>query len=136
MGIVQDSLEVVKLAGKFANPEMVQRVTKLNEQVLELSSRNVEFQQWIFELEKEIRIANEKLHLIGAVERKRDFIYEIGHTEPCCPRCYDVDRRLVHIIEGRDAKIGAHPYCPQCKTSFGVFPAGLRDRGKEKSQIA
>lgn len=136
MGIVQDSLEVVKLAGRFANPELIERVSKLNEQVLELSSRNVEFQQRVFQLEKELQLANERLHLIGGVERKHDYIYEKGQTEPCCPRCYDVDRRIVHVIETRDPKIGIHPYCPQCKTGFAVFPAGLRDRGKEKPQIS
>ena len=45
MGIVQDSLEVVKLAAKFANPELIERVTALNEQVLELSAKNVELQK-------------------------------------------------------------------------------------------
>lgn len=52
MGVIQNSLEVVKLAGRIANPELLERVTSLNEQVLELSSRNVELQERLFQLER------------------------------------------------------------------------------------
>jgi hypothetical protein len=89
----------------------------------------VEFQERIFQLEKELQQANEKLHLIGDVERRDDFIYLKGETTPSCPRCFDVDRRIVHIVETRDPKIGIHPLCPECKTRFGVYPHGLRGRG-------
>jgi hypothetical protein len=128
MGILQDSLEVVKLAAKFANPELIERVTALNEQVLELSTKSVEFQQQVFRLERELRSANEKLKLIGDVERRGGFIYLKTEPEPCCSRCFDVDRVLVHVIETRDTKLGIHPSCPQCKTAFGAYPQGLRGR--------
>jgi hypothetical protein len=128
MGIVQDSLQVVKVAARLANPELLERVTALNEQVLELSTKNVEFQEQVFRLEKELQEANDKLHLIGEVERRDDFVYLKGETAPSCPRCFDVDRRLVHIVETRDPKMGIHPLCPECKTFFGVYPKGLRGR--------
>jgi len=128
MGILQDSLEVVKLAAKFANPELIERVTALNEQVLELSTKNIEFQQEVFRLQTELQEADRKLVLIGEVEREMDFVYRKGEPEPCCPRCYDVDRRLVHIVETREPKIGITPSCPQCDTIFGVYPKGLRGR--------
>jgi hypothetical protein len=98
MGIVQNSLDVVKIAGRIANPELLEEVTSLNEQVLELSSKNVELQQQLFRCEKELQLAKEKLQVIGEVERIADYIYRKGESEPCCPRCFDVDRRLVHIV--------------------------------------
>jgi hypothetical protein len=73
MGIVENSLEVVKLAAKFANPELIERVTALNEQVLELSTKNVEFQQEVFRLEKKLVQAKEKLSLIGDVRAENGF---------------------------------------------------------------
>jgi hypothetical protein len=129
MGIVQDSLQVVKVAARLANPELLERVTALNEQVLELSSKNVELQERVFGLEKELQQANEKLRLVGEVERRHDFIYLKGAPEPCCPHCYDADKILIRIAEVRDPKVGIHPTCPHCKTRFGVYPAGLRGRG-------
>jgi hypothetical protein len=128
MGIVQDSLQVVKVAARLANPELLERVTSLNEQVLDLSSKNVELQERVFGLEKELQQANEKMRLVGEVERRDDFVYLKGETAPSCPRCFDVDRRLVHIVETRDPKTGIHPFCPECKTHFAVYPHGLRGR--------
>ncbi len=84
MGILQDSLEVVKLAAKFANPELMERVTALNEQVLDISSKNIEFQQQVSRLERELQEARDKLNLIGEVERKNGFIYLKTETDPCC----------------------------------------------------
>ena len=37
MGLLESSMEVMKLAGKIANPELVQAVTKANVEALELS---------------------------------------------------------------------------------------------------
>jgi len=37
MGLLDSSLEVMKLAGKIANPELVQATTKANIEALELS---------------------------------------------------------------------------------------------------
>ena len=116
------------MVGRIANPELLEKVTSLNEQVLELSSKNVELQQLLFQREKELQQANEKLQIIGEVERKTDYVYLKGKSEPCCPRCFDVDRRLVHIVESRDP-MGIHPFCPQCKTRFATYPKGLRGRG-------
>lgn len=128
MGILQDSVQVVKLAMTLANPELLERVTALNVQVLELSSTNLELQERAFGLEKELQQAYEKLRLIGEVERRDDFIYLKGETAPSCPRCFDVDRKIVHIVETREPKIGIHPVCPECKTPFAVYPQGLRGR--------
>lgn len=60
--------QVVKLASRLANPELFERVTKLNEQVLVLSSQNVEFQQRIFQLEKELQQEQQKLRQRVPVE--------------------------------------------------------------------
>jgi hypothetical protein len=128
MGILQDSLQVMRIAARLANPELLERVTALNEQVVELSSKNVELQERAFGIDRELQQAYEKLRLIGEVERRDDFIYLKGETAPSCPRCFDVDRKIVHIIETRHPKIGIHPLCPECETSFAVYPQGLRGR--------
>ena len=88
MGIVQDSLQVVRVVSRLANPELLERVTSLNEQVLELSSKNVELQERVFQLEKEVRRANEKLYLIGQVQRRDGFIYHDSEPDPCCSHCF------------------------------------------------
>src|SRR5712691_6333898 len=122
MGILQDSLEVVKLAGRIANPELVARVTALNEQVLELSTKNVDLQQETARLEIELRHANAKLSIIGEVERREGYIYLKTEPDPCCPRCFDVDRVLVRIVKTRIQNFGFSFVCPECKNNFARFP--------------
>jgi predicted nuclease with TOPRIM domain len=63
--IIQDSLQVVKVASRLVNPELLERVTSLKEQVLELSSTSVELLERVFQLEKDLEEANERLYLIG-----------------------------------------------------------------------
>jgi hypothetical protein len=45
MGLIDTSLEVLKLASKIANPELVQAATRANIEALELSSKNLELRQ-------------------------------------------------------------------------------------------
>jgi hypothetical protein len=125
MGILQDSLEVVKLAAKFANPELIERVTALNEQVLELSTKNVGLQQETARLERELQDAHAKLRVIGEVERREGFIYLKTEPYPCCPRCFDVNKALVHIIKASIPHIGFKFICPECKNVFAKYPKGL-----------
>ena len=51
MGLLDTSLEVVKLASRIANPELVQAATQANIEALELSSKNLELRQRAEELE-------------------------------------------------------------------------------------
>ncbi len=131
MGVLQDSLEVVKLAGRIANPELLEKVTSLNEQILEVSSKNVELQQKVSMLERELQEATAKLHLMGRVQRRDGFIYHEDEPDPCCSHCFDSERILIRIVEAHNPKAGhgSSPYCPRCKTHFGGFrPKGLRSK--------
>ena len=79
-------------------------------------------------LKREVEETKQKLQLVGEVERKNDFIYHKGQSEPCCPRCFDVDKILVRIVEIFVPKTGRNPACPECKTLFFNSPEGLRGR--------
>jgi hypothetical protein len=119
MGLLESSMEVLKLAGKIANPELVQAATKANIEALELSTKNLELQKSITDLDKKVAELEAKLVLVGEVFRKGDFVYRENDPDPYCSRCWDVDRRLVHIMKGG---LGTRPTCPQCKTgSIGNF---------------
>jgi hypothetical protein len=122
MGLLDSSLEVVKLAGKIANPELVQAATKANIEALELSQQNIELQKKATELEGQIRDLDEKLKLTGEVFREGGFVYRQGDPDGFCSRCWEVDHRLVHIIQMHLGKDGVKPGCPQCKTAMWHHP--------------
>jgi hypothetical protein len=118
MGLLESSLEVVKLAGKIANPELVQAATQANIEALEVSMKNVELQKQLTALEALLKDLEEKLKLRGEIFREGDYVFLDGDPMGFCSRCWDVDRRLVHILRmdigvGRGFANG----CPQCKTS-------------------
>ncbi|MGA2236144.1 MAG: hypothetical protein ABSG23_11770 [Terriglobales bacterium] len=118
MGLVETSLEVVKLATKIANPELVQAATKANIEALEISGRNLELRKHAEELESKVKQLEAQLVLTGEVFREGDFVYREGESGACCSRCWDVDNRLVHIIW-----VEFGPGCPQCKIhAFHVVP--------------
>ncbi len=131
MGILQDSLELVKLANRLANQELLERVTSLNEQVLELSSKNVGLQEKVFSLAKDLEQTSQKLNLIGTTKRRNGFIYHEDELEPCCAHCFDTEKILIRIIEKYDltSVSGSTPFCPRCKTLFhNSYPDGIRGK--------
>ncbi len=117
MGLVETSLEVVKLATKIANPELVQTATKANIEALELSAKNLELHKHTEALEHKVKALEAQLALTGEVFSEGGFAYREGVREGFCSRCWDVDHKLVHIIQMHRGKgEGVGPGCPECKT--------------------
>ena len=119
MGLLETSLEIVKLATKLANPELVQTATKANIEALELSSKNLEFHKNVEYLKGRVKELEAQLALTGEVFRDGDLIFREGERGGYCSRCWDVEHKLVHIVQMDKGKgLGAGPGCPQCKTFF------------------
>ena len=110
MGLLDTSLEVVKLAAKLANPELVQAATKANIEALELSRQNLELQKRVKELEDKVRELDGKLTLTGEVFRHSQFVFREGDPDPCCSHCWDADRKLIHVLV-QDSGLA----CPHCR---------------------
>ena len=55
MGVVETSLEVLKLATKIANPSLVQAATKANIEALEISGKNLALHKQVSELENKVK---------------------------------------------------------------------------------
>ena len=108
-------MEVLKLAGKIANPELVQAATKANVEALELSMKNLELQKSVTELERKMAELEAKLVLQGEVFRHRDIVFREGDPDPCCSRCWDAEHRLIHLLRGG---MGVQIKCPECKNTL------------------
>ncbi len=118
MGLLESSMEVVKLAAKVANPELVQAATQANIEALELSKQNLELQKRVTELDNKIRELDEKLNLTGVVFRSHEntnVVFLEGDPTGFCSHCWDAERRLIHIIRMNNANHSGLG-CPHCKT--------------------
>lgn len=122
MSVISDSREVVKLVANLANAELLEKVTKLNGEVVDLSGQTVELQQQVFGLQRKLAEAEEKLRLTGEVERADSgYYYRKGDTVGLCPRCWEKDRRLMSIALVA-SNLGTRWTCPDCKTSYHAVP--------------
>jgi hypothetical protein len=114
MGIVENMKDAADLAKKVGDIELYRKIVHLEGEVIELTREKRQAEQKIEELES-------KLALTGEVFRERGFAYRVGDREACCSRCWDADRKLIHIVEMFIDKRGRVAGCPQCKTS-SVYP--------------
>src|SRR5271157_4207302 len=115
MGLVETSLEVVKLATKLANPELVQTATKANIEALELSGKNLELHKNAEELKNKVKELEAQLALTGEVFRDGDLVFREGERGGYCSRCWDFEHKLIHIVQmdkGKGQGVGSG--CPQC----------------------
>src|ERR1700723_371277 len=114
MGLIDTSLEIVKLASKIANPELVQAATRANIEALELSSKNLGLRQRAEELDHQVKELKAQLLLTGEVFREGDLVFREGEQRGYCSRCWDVERKLGHIVGmGAGGRRGQNGW-PQC----------------------
>jgi hypothetical protein len=114
MGLLDTLMEVTKLAGKVANPDLIEGAMKANTEALAISQENLNLQKKVSELESELRNLKGREALAKKVYRNRDYVYKDGDPVGHCPRCWDADHMLIHLLETRNE--GLH--CPQCNTQF------------------
>lgn len=97
-----------------------EKVTELQNSLLEISSRNLEIQQQAQSLTSERDELRTKLFTHGKVQRVGRLYFEESSDDGCCTRCWEVDRRLVSIIPHQDAKGYRKWGCPQCKSLYDI----------------
>ena len=130
MGLLESSREVLKIAAQIANPELVTAATKANVEALELSAKNMELHKLAGDLLNQVKELQEKLKLSGEVFVEGDFAYREGDQAAYCVRCWDVDRRLVHVIRVAGQRMSGDPGCPECKTRWVMYRPNPRPNTK------
>jgi hypothetical protein len=110
MGLVETTIEVTKLAGKLANPELLQEATKANTEALAMSRENLDLHKKVMHLEAQIQQLQARAEVTARVFRNGGFMFLEGDPAPHCSKCWDADRKLIHLRE-----VGARR-CPVCDT--------------------
>jgi hypothetical protein len=114
MGLLETTTELAKIAGKLANPELVQEAMKANAEALDLSRENLELQKQVAELERKLVNLQNKADLLARVYRLSGYVFLDGDRDPHCPVCWDKRRELIHI---HHTPFKGH-HCPVCTTQF------------------
>ena len=116
MGLLDTTMEMAKLAGKFANPELVQEAQKANAEALVISRENLELQKKVMELESRVKELQAQQDVIEKVFRLRGFVFFEGDPHPQCPECWDADRKLIDMMVSPAG--WPFPACPKCKNTI------------------
>jgi regulator of replication initiation timing len=110
MSIIDTAKDVYELAKKGATMDLQERLMELREQAITLQEENMALRAKNRELEEALSV-KESLKWDGSVYWRE---LPDGEKEgPYCPRCYDVDDRLVRVHEG-----GQYWFCNACTKYF------------------
>ena len=110
MGIISEGVDLLKLVNKAQNVDLYIQLGNWIDKVADL-------QQEKEQLKTERDDLREKLRVKAALERIKGHVFIEGDDEEICPRCAEVDLRIVHLMSITPQK-GGWPKAtgPHCKT--------------------
>lgn len=118
MSVIGDGVEILKLVNKGANADLYEKLGKFIELANDLQAR-------VEELKETNRALTEKLRLKDGLYRIRDVLFMQGDPYPLCTKCYEVEKKLIHLRLPGDRSYGV-PRCPHCNVYYQG--ADLRER--------
>jgi len=108
MSLIGEGMELLGLFDKAKNAELYKQLGDWIDKVRILQVEN----ERLLAEQKELR---EQLRFTGVVERINGHTFVEGDDEEICPRCAEVDRRPVHLIQILTKLTGLRVSCPSCK---------------------
>ncbi len=116
MSIIENVKEIANLARKLDDVDLYRRILALEQEVFELNEENRSLKERISNLENIEDITSKMIF-------KSPFWYMEGDKVPYCPRCWENDKRTIHLVE-----IPAHGYeCPQCNQRIVIKDGIIRN---------
>ncbi len=108
MGAIENIKEIADLVKKIGDMDLYRKIVELEQEVFEVSRQNLKHQTEIEKL-KELLSIKQKINYV------KPLYYIEGDKNPYCPKCWEVDKILVHLIESASP---THVRCPNCEKSF------------------
>jgi hypothetical protein len=109
MGAIENIKEIADLVKKLGDIELYRKIIELEQEIFELSRHNLKYKGDIEELKS-------LLTKIKNVKYSKPFYYSEGDPHPYCPKCWEVEKVLVHLTDSMDPN---YHHCPNCDKIFG-----------------
>jgi hypothetical protein len=123
LGLAKTTTELIKEATQLAraakNTDLAEKLIDVYQNVVELTETNQQLRSEIQTQKNKVKEVEAQLALTGEVFREGDLIFREGERGAHCSRCWDSERKLIHIVKihrGKGEGIGNG--CPQCKTFY------------------
>jgi len=99
MSIIGDLKEVGGILQKAGNIDLFNKLIEIQEKVIEVMDRDLELKEENLRLKNEIATRKDLYFQNDVYWMKSD---QPGEKGPYCPKCYDVDKKIVHFIQAGD----------------------------------
>jgi len=114
MGIIENIKDIGNLVQKMGNMDLYRKIIELEGEVVGLTRENLE-------MEKKIEELNTLLETKKAMTFRPPFYFQEGDSQPFCPKCWEADRKAIHLDGPSDVLAGPRYDCPNCKNHF-IYP--------------
>lgn len=108
MSIISDVKDILSLPKIRADAEVYQILLDLISKILPIIDENEK-------LKRENTTLKERENTKSKMNFKSPFCYMEGDENPYCPRCWENDKKAIHLIQ----KSKSFYSCPQCPFSHG-----------------
>ena len=126
MSTIGEGMELLGLFDKAKNADLYKQLGDWIEKVRILQIEN----DRLLTEQKQLK---EQLRFTGFVERIDGHTFVDGDDEEVCPRCAEVERRPVHLMQILTKQTGMRVTCPSCKLELpNRYPKKRSDPAKEK----
>ena len=111
MGVIESLKEIADLVKKFNDDELNRKIVDLEGEIVELTLQ-------IGSLEEENKEMKRTFSLIKKMRFKKPFYFQEDDPVPFCPRCWEKEKKPVHLIGPVKVAAGLRYGCPNCKDFF------------------
>lgn len=103
--------DIVDLLKKGSTLEAQEKIMELREAVLELQEENSELKHKLSDAEVQLTF-NKSLHF------ESPFYYSGDDPVPFCPKCWEADKKAIHLPPPHHVTSGPRYDCVECKSIF------------------
>lgn len=121
MSVLENFKELVSLVRKLDNLDLLKRTLDLQNEVMNLTDEN-------HTLKAEIAALKLAASQGQSLKFKSPFYFAPDDESPLCPRCWEVEKKQVHL-HGPFRVTGLRWDCPNCKETFLVQTEEERNLG-------
>ena len=111
MGVVENAKEIADFVQKLGNIELYRKIVELEGQILDLTREKRDLEQRVEELGALLATKHE-------IRFSPPFYYADGDPTPFCPRCWEADKKAIHLEGPHHVMAGPRWDCHECKRYY------------------
>jgi hypothetical protein len=108
MGIIDNVREIADLVKKAGDIELYRKIVKLEGEVIELTREKRVLEEQIQQLQLQLEMAKK-------LTFRAPFYYAPPDEVPFCPRCWETDKKAIHLTGPLQVIAGTRYDCPECR---------------------